>query len=202
MKNTNVTIIIPIDKNRGFLTAAVESAQYQAKVEIYQSENSVGYNVNRALEQIDTKYYCVLAEDDLLPIGSIRNRFNFMEKNMSDFIHSYGVAFDNRRRYQVAWTDPKCNLEKMLVTNRICGGTTMYRTDLVQKFGGWDEDLWTSEEYDYHLRLLYEGVKLDFLPESTYLWRRHDLQKSIGNKSGEYQAKRFKVKVEIQNRYK
>ena len=201
MKNL-ASIIIPYNKNRGYLQAAIESCERNGVEPILEcSPNSVGYNVNAGLRKVQTKYFCILAEDDILPDCSIRSRVEFMERTNSGFMHSRGIQLNGSARTPVIWTKPNASFEGMLRTNQICGGTTMYKTELVDLFGGWDEQLWTSEEYEWHLRLLAGGVRLDFLDKVTYIWRRHDLQKSIGNKSGEYQTKRFKVKHEIINRY-
>ena len=202
MKSTEVSIIIPYDKDRGYLETAIRTAEQQACVIPYQSEHSVGYNINRGLELVKTPYFCILAEDDWLHFNSIAWKLARIKAEKCDFIHSYGVAVYPHVQRRITWTMPRPTLEDMLQMNRICGGTTLYKTDLVDRFGGFDEELWTAEEYDWHMKIMSQSATLGFLPKETYYYRRHELQKSLGNRDREYQDKRIALIEEIRNRYR
>jgi GT2 family glycosyltransferase len=196
-----VSIIIPYDRDRGFLNHAIRSAEHQGQVILYQNDETVGYNINRALEEVKTPYWCILAEDDWLHHSAIKNRLARLEAAGTDFVHSYGVSVFPGFNKRVGWTIPEPSLKDMLKLNRICGGTTLYKTDLIDSFGGFDESLWTAEEYDFHLKLLSNGATLSFCPKETYYYRRHDLQKSVGNLDREYQRKRQELITLIRRRY-
>ena len=201
MKSTEVTVIIPYNKDRGFLETAIKSAEHQAIVELEQSDNSVGLNVNNALKRVKTPYFCILAEDDWLHFNAIYWKLNRLKAAETDFLHSYGVAVYPTQERRITWTVPQPTLEEMLQMNRICGGTTLYKTDLVDRFGGFDEDLWTAEEYDWHLKIMSQGATLGFLPKETYFYRRHDQQKSLGNRDHSYQQARRELINQIRNRH-
>jgi hypothetical protein len=188
------TIIIPYNTDRGFLSSAIKSAQGQGIILESQSDGSVGYNVNRALEQVTTPFYCVLAEDDELTPNAIALREAAIGDN--NFIHSRAEMFGNHEGL-IHWIRPYPTLADLLRFNCICGSTTLYRTEC----GLWDESLSTGEEYDYHLRLLSEGRPFGFLDEVTFRYRRHAEQKSIGNVSKAYQDKRAEVIRGIKGRY-
>jgi len=66
----------------------------------------------------------------------------------------------------------------MLIRNRIHGGSTLYRTQVLFDIGGYDEFLWTGEEYDLHLRLLKAGYKHRHVPGIVYRYRIHGNNKS------------------------
>lgn len=201
LKN-KISVIIPYNKDRGYLEQALKSAEINGQPVPHKSEGSVGHNVNQALRDVKTPYFCILAEDDWLHHSANKWRIPALEYQKADFIHSYGVAVRSTGHRRITWTKPDPSLEEMIQLNRICGGTLIYKTDLLDKFGGWDESLRTAEEYEWHLRLLAGGAKLGFLPKDTYYYRRHEKQKSVGNLDRSYQAKRQEQIQEIRERYR
>jgi GT2 family glycosyltransferase len=75
----------------------------------------------------------------------------------------------------------------------------MYRRDVFERFGYFDETLWTGEEYDFNMMLLSKGATLGYCKAALYVYRRHDEQKSLGKKAN--QRLRKQAIKEIRNRY-
>jgi glycosyltransferase involved in cell wall biosynthesis len=200
-----VSVIIPYNIDRGFLQQAIDSVQAQTyrdfEIILSQSEGTGGYNMNRGIEKATGDLLCYLCEDDLLPANSLSDRVEAMEDY--DFIHCRGVQFWEEYDKSQPWqlTNSYAELNSMLVQNGIMGGTTMYRRELFDEFM-WDEDLWTGGEYDFHLKLLHNNKRLGFCDRFVYKYRRHSLQKSLGNTSAEYQNKRREQVELIRNRYR
>lgn len=199
-----VSIIIPYKEDRGYLDSALQSVERQIytnhEVIISQSNNLVGYNLNEGIKKATGDYIVYLCDDDLLPPLSLSNRVNAMRDN--DFIHSNGLSFFwNSRVEQWLLTDSNVTLERMVNKNCIMGGTTMYKRELFDEFQ-FDEELWTAEEYDFHMMLLQNNKKLGYLDAVTYLYRRHDKQKSLGKHPREYKKKRRQEIQRIANKYK
>ena len=71
------------------------------------------------------------------------------------------------------------SLEALLFENFIHGGTTLYRTDMLRDLGGYDESLWTAEEYEFHLRCVFKGFKLHYVPKIVFNYRVWENSKSI-----------------------
>ena len=71
------------------------------------------------------------------------------------------------------------SLEALLFENFIHGGTTLYRTDMLRDLGGYDESLWTAEEYEFHLRCVSKGFKLHYVPKIVFNYRVWENSKSI-----------------------
>ena len=94
------------------------------------------------------------------------------------------------------------DLQSMLRANYIHGGTVMYERSLFDEFGLFDESLTTAEEYEFYLRLFKAKILPGYLNETIFNYRRHKLQKSLGDMSPEYQAKRKEGLNEIKNRYR
>lgn len=170
--NPLVSIVIPYNVDRGYLQEARKSALKQnypnCEVILYQSKGKLGFNVNRGVERAKGEYIKILAEDDLLFKTSIKDlvqgigdadfccadAFNQVE-NGNDFIFKSKVQ----------------SLEDCLLRNSIHGGTVLYKRSLWDELGGWDEELNTGEEYDWHLKLLYTGKKLVYTPKTVTIYR-------------------------------
>jgi GT2 family glycosyltransferase len=201
---THTTIIIPYDKDRGYLSKAIKSAEAQEGCHVLPWIGSfrIGKNVNDAMKQVTTPYVAIMAEDDILPDGSIFFRRKAIESGDYDFIHGKGILFFNDGREMPYYMKKKYpTIEDMVQDNQICGGTPYYKREVFDRFGGWDETLWTAEEYDFHMKLLKGGAKIGWCDRVVYRIRIHEDQKSVGVLSREYQAKRQAEIKRIRERY-
>ena len=191
-----VSVIIPYNIDRGWLRDAVNSVKAQSYPHIElimsQSKNRVGYNLNRGIEKASGDFIKYLCDDDLLTSDSIADSLQaFAENPDAGFIHGRAINFwpDGKvAEYIPKYTLPTAH--QMLINNEIHGGTLMYRREVFSKFGGFSENLWTGEEYELNLRIMAGGVQLAYCDAVLYRYRRHHLQKSLGNMSREYQARR------------
>jgi hypothetical protein len=201
----DTTIIIPYNRDRGFLHEAHASAKKQGGCEVlpWPGDFRIGKNINDAIATVKTKYVSIMAEDDILPDGSIFFRRKAIESGDFDFIHGRGSLFfaDGRELpYYIRKKLP--TLADMIHENQICGGTPMYKTDVFERFGGWDESLWTAEEYDFHMKILKGGAKIGWCDRIVYRIRIHEDQKSVGVKDRVYQNKRIAEIKKIKQRYR
>jgi len=195
-----VSVIIPYNEDRGFLREAINSVKnqtYPCELILSNSPATGGKNINNALKTITSDFWCFLSEDDKLTPNSIKDRLEAMQE--FDFIHARAEYFGLENK-PYSLTNPNITFESCLKNNGIMGGSVMYRTESTKGIY-FDEELWTGGEWYYNLLLLSKGKSLGFLDKSVYLYRRHSKQKSIGNISTEYQAKRNKVKEEIRCRF-
>jgi GT2 family glycosyltransferase len=55
----------------------------------------------------------------------------------------------------------------------------MYRREIFEQIGGFDEVLTNSEEYEFNLRCLYNGFKIGYCDSNLAYYRRHNSQKSV-----------------------
>lgn len=200
-----VSIIIPYKEDRGYLSDALISIDKQSyrNIEVIpiQSDNYVGYNINRGVEKSTGDLICFLSDDDKLPMNSIEYRVNAFKRHDYDFLHTRAVClFPGGLTKPYNLTNRDVTLASCLENNGIHGGTVMYKTELLKE-NPFKEDLWTAEEWELNLRLLSKGYRLGYLNRVCYIYRRHSQQKSIGNISSEYQNKRQKIKDEIRHLY-
>ena len=50
---------------------------------------------------------------------------------------------------------------------------------MFRELSGYDESLWTAEEYEFHLRCVAEGYKLHYVPKIVFQYRVWASSKSI-----------------------
>lgn len=200
-----VSIIIYYNKDRGWLNEAIESVKnqsYQGEIEIIESVSDKGasYNLNRGIERATGDYIKYLSEDDRLTPWSIEESVEAMEGN--DFIHGSAINFfENGSKNYYTPDSSNPHILDMIARNRIHGGTLMYRRDVFDRVGLFDETLDCAEEYEFNLRCLDAGLKLGYCDSFLYEYRRHSEQKSLGNVSEEYQNIRKEKIKKIQDKY-
>ena len=183
MKLPKVSIIIPFKEDRGWLNNAIDSVYlqtYKGQIELIESKSdgNVSYNLNRGIKKATGEYVKYLCDDDLLTPNSIEDSVRAMEGN--DFIHGLAInRFTSGDKIQ----KPRLimpTLTDMLESNVIHGGSLMYRRDVFERFGLFDETIRSAEEYEFNMRIMQAGCKLGYCNEILYIYRRHDDQKSLG----------------------
>lgn len=203
-----VTLIIPYNIDRGFLSQAIDSAlnqDYTGSIELIteKSNQSVGYNINQAIKKAQGKYIKYFAEDDFLTPDCVRLCVDHLEATGSKWMHANSnIYFEAEKRIRgihIPHFNP--TMLQLLYFNYIHGGTVMYHREIFNQFS-FDESLWTGEEYDFYLQLYKANILPTYLDATIFNYRRHPLQKSLGNLEASYQAARKQVVDQIRNRYR
>ena len=197
-----VSIIIPYNIDRGWLDEAIESVENQTyqniELILSKSDKGVSYNLNQGVKKATGDYIKYLCEDDKLTPRSIELSVEAMKDN--DFIHGNSLTLHPNGALKLYPAPEKIpTLGQMIHANRIHGGTLMYRADVFERFGYFDETLWTGEEYDFNMKIMSKGAKLGYCNAELYIYRRHFQQKSLGKNAN--QMKRRKAIKQIRNRY-
>ncbi len=205
-----VSIIIPYRINRGFLWKTLQSVyqqSYQGPIEIILSnhDNSVSYNINRAIEIASGDYIKYLCDDDMLPINSIQDSVDAIQGY--DFINGNATAFfmEGKFKGQKKEYIPQNKyptFEQLMVYNSIHGGSLMYKREVFEQVGLFNEQINCAEEYEFNLRCLKHGLKIGYCNKNLYLYRRHGKQKSLGNgiNQMERQYKIFQIRESLTNK--
>lgn len=204
-----VSVIIPYNKDRGYLEQAIESIEKQTyeNIELILScsDNTVGININNGIKVSSGKYIKYLSEDDILPENSIIDSLNTIMQGDFDFIHGNCENFFDDGTVELhipSIINPTKN--DLIEKNILHGGSLMYNERVFFKYGLFAEDLWTAEEFEFNLRILSAGARLGYCNSVLYKYRRHESQKSIatGPLDTEYQIRRMEVKEAIKNKYR
>ena len=173
-----VSIILPFNEDRGCLRDAIKSAEAQNfdnfEIIPYFSKHSVGYNINRAVEKSKGDYIKILGEDDLMLPDCLKILYGAI--NEKDWICAN--AYEGYKDWECKTYSLPQDLQGLLEKNTIHGGTLLYKRECFTETGGFDENLQTSEELDFHCKLLSKGYKLGYINEFVYFYRWHTGQKS------------------------
>ena len=69
-------------------------------------------------------------------------------------------------------------LKALLDANFIHGGTVLYRTEMFSKLNGYDQTMWTAEEYEFHLRCLANDYTPHYVSSVVCEYREWEGSKS------------------------
>ena len=200
-----ISVIIPYDKDRGYLNEAMGSAMNQTykRVEIVVScsSRSLSYNLNKGVVASSGQWIKILAEDDILPPDSLANFAQIIEENSTlDWIVADAENF-GKKDWSGIYKGCTPTLDQMLYLNCIHGGAVIYKRELFFETGGFNESLITAEEYDFHLLLLSKGYKVGYLPKTVYRYRVHDKNKYIAMKIKNNAKRRQYINNNIKSLY-
>lgn len=174
-----VTVIIPYKEDRGWLQAAIDSIPQGVQVILSQGEGTWPQNFNKALPQAKGKYIKYLHDDDMLTENCIQDSVKALEEQGADFIHGNAIEIfegsERTRLFIPKITHP--TLSDLLRENYIHSPTLMYRREVFEELGGFDEKLRTAEEREFNLKLLKHGKKIGYSNTILAYYRRHPKQK-------------------------
>ena len=179
IEQKRVTVIIPYNRDRGWLKDAVKSVPDEAQLILSKGEGNWPENFNKVLNQATGEFIRYLHEDDMLTPNCIADSVKTIEEQNVDFIHGNAmeifVGLTKTRFYAPRIINP--TLADMLNKNYLHSATIMYRREVFDKVGLFDETLNTAEEYEFSLRCLKAGLKLGYCNSTLAYYRRHPEQK-------------------------
>ncbi|KKQ94460.1 MAG: Glycosyl transferase family 2 [candidate division CPR2 bacterium GW2011_GWC2_39_10] len=146
-----------------------------------------------------------MGDDDLLPENSLSLRADFIKKNPGiDWFYGKGDWINEKGEkiaveFQSEYFD-KFLYERMLIHNRVHGGTPTVKRGLYQKVR-WPEWLKRSEDYFVWLELLRpeNKFKVGFLGEVIYVYRWHQDMHTLDYL---YNSEKLQKKKELNNQIK
>jgi hypothetical protein len=198
-----VTIIIPykVNPKRIWLQDAINSVPSYCQLLISEGPGMWAENFNKVLSQAKGKYIKYLHDDDMLSENCIEDSIKAIEKQGVDFIHGKALELHINSSGNTFLYEPrvkKGTLPDLLKNNFIHSATTMYRREIFEKIGSFDETLPDSEEYEFNLRCLFNGFKLGYSDSVLAIYRRHDASQStiVGGKQMQETSKRIVAKYQ------
>jgi glycosyltransferase involved in cell wall biosynthesis len=162
----NLELILINDGSPGPIEKTVQklSRLYPGKFTFINKKENEGIapTVNRALRQVNGKYFSILGGDDLYLKNRVRVMVDYLENHPEA-----GLAWSNgyllsgnlkTKKLLVGETEKKKNesshlYHEMLMGNFVLAPSIMHRTDLVRKLGGFNEKISHMEDWDLGLRI-------------------------------------------------
>jgi len=197
-----VTVIIPYNIDRGWLKDAIASVPDSVQLILSQGEGNWPQNFNKALNQAEGVYIKYLHEDDMLTPNCIEDSVKAIEEQKVDFIHGNAIQHSQKSGNELIYR-PKITvptLQELLLKNVIHSATTMYRREVFEKVGMFNETALVKafEEYEFNIRCLQMGMKIGYCNSTLAFYRRHPRQliKSVKRDV------RLKNKEEVKKKYR
>jgi hypothetical protein len=180
LRHFNVSVIIPYNIDRGFLKHAINSVRKDIQLLVSKGDGNWPQNFNKVLDQATGDYIKYLHEDDMLTDNCIEDSVNAIESQGVDFIHGEAIEIYENSQSQKVWRspDPYPTVASLLKRNNIHSATLMYRREVFDMVGSFNEtkSIYALEEYEFNLRCLKAGLKIGYIPKVLAYYRRHPLQ--------------------------
>jgi len=182
-ENTNkcdVTVIIPYKYDRGWLKDCVASIPDNVQILLSQGEGNWPENFNKAYPLAVGRFIKFLHEDDMLTENCITDSVKAIEKQNVDFIHGNAYEIYMNAGRSLGEYRPRIQIPSMqdiLSKNVIHSATLMYRREVFERVGLFNETLNTAEEFEFSLRCLKAGLKIGYCNSFLAFYRRHPNQK-------------------------
>lgn len=185
--------------------AIIQSYADERIVLICNEQNIGNYpSRNKGLEIAVGKYICVMDADDVAYLQRLELQYQYLEACSDLWVLGTGLDFSIPG---MKWTLPSSHEQLMiglLQDNVSLHSSLMIRTDVMRKYGGYDEKYVYSSDYDLMSRFSLAG-KVENLPEVLMMYRWHASQISQlhrdEQKTYAYDIRR-KYQIEFINRYR
>lgn len=199
-KKKRVTIIIPYKEDRGWLKDAVCSVPEDVQLILSQGDGNWPENFNKALPLVEGEFVKYLHEDDMLTENCIKDSLKALDSLKVDFIHGEAIELKEKDKSQVIrkTSEKNVTLSSLLKKNTIHSASLMYRKEIFDTIGGFDESLNNQEEYEFNLRCLQHGFKIGYCETPLAIYRRHPAQKIRNITKEEIQKEKELVKSKYQ----
>jgi len=154
-------------------------AQYARKderIKVITNKKNLGVaaSLNKALKAARGQYIARMDADDISLPERLEKQVRFLEKNPKIVAVGCQVEVideeDNLVGKKEFPTDPKVCCQYLMLTVPIQHPSLMVRSEAIKKYG-YDERLWTAEDWDLYFKLLQEG-QLSNLKGALYLYRQ------------------------------
>lgn len=150
-----------------------EAKDARIKVVTNQTNKKLPASLNVGFSLAKGDYYTWTSDDNMYKPDAIEFMVNYLNNNIDvdliscsfDYIDENGkflkVFLDNRDRYQVDLAH-YCNI----------GACFMYRKEIANKVGGYNEEAFCAEDYEYWCRIALEG-NIKYSDENLYIYRKN-----------------------------
>lgn len=117
------------------------------------------------------EYLTWTSDDNLYHPQALEEMVKVLASNSTvDFVYSdYDVISESGQLVQTIIAEPPIQL----IQGHTGLACFLYRRRIYEQIGGYSEDLFLAEDYDYWLRILVSGFHMSPLHKSLYQYRRH-----------------------------
>lgn len=163
---------------------------------IHEAEIGVVYAANAGLRSANGKYIARMDADDLSSSDRLRKQVDALDDDpdlgvVSGMVKPMTKPSEGLRKY-LDWINGVMTPEQIylnqFVEYPIVNPSIMFRSDLVDKFGGYQQGDF-PEDYEFFLRLMSKGVRMQKVKEPVLHW--NDLPSRLTRTSAAYSEEAF-----------
>lgn len=156
------------------LEIALRYAQKDSRIRVLDNEQNLKLpaSLNRGFSEARGMYYTWTSDDNIMHTNMIQELSLFLDKHPEcGLVASDYLVIDEHDNVKRKVELPD-NLQYMLPLNNYLGCSFMYRSEVAQSVGGYNEQLFLVEDYDYWLRICYQ-FPVTRLNKLLYSYREH-----------------------------
>lgn len=173
-----VEIIVVNDGSPDDTAEVLEPLVRAGRIAYVEQENQgQGAARNRGLAEARGVYVAFLDDDDTWPADKLAWQVALLEQD-PEAVCAYGMHVnvfpDGTRRRQHSRERPSGSVEDEFRRRNwlLSPGQALLRTETVRRIGGFDPDIWGSDDWDLYIRLAREGRFL-YRPKEALYYRVH-----------------------------
>lgn len=147
-------------------------AKKDARIRIVNNKENLKLprSLNAGFAEAKGMYYTWTSDDNLLKPDMLATLVEVMEKE-----ESLGLVYSNYTGIDETGTETglyEMREPDAMYSGNPVGASFLYRADIAKKIGGYDDDLFLAEDYDYWMRIFIEAP-VKKISEDLYYYRRH-----------------------------
>lgn len=177
LKNEKVSYLSYYDDVNNKLIRKYELRYPQNRiVKVFESKENIGavksYNIG--FKNVTGKYCMYLVGDDYLLPNAISEMVYVLENKKVDVVYADMFVVDNNGRILQKLSKPNWSFKKCLADWFHLGVCRLYKRELHNRFGYYDEKYRNAHDYDMFLRFAMGGAKFYHLRKVLYCVRKHN----------------------------
>jgi glycosyltransferase involved in cell wall biosynthesis len=165
----------------GLLASFAESHPDRFRYERQENQGQ-SRTINRAMELATGEIAGYLSDDDLLRPGAVRRLVEVLVKDPEAVVAypAYEIIDEQGKVLDTITPTEYSLAESMRLNDSIAGAGVFYRAEAFRRVGGWATDLHYRADYEFWLRMSFEGKMLR-IPEPLAAWRLHQTARTISD---------------------
>lgn len=142
---------------------------------IVENEERLGHtpSYNKGFRMATGEYCTYVASDDICHPQWLSRLAGPLERDDADFVYSDMFIFDDAGRILREFKLPDYSFERCFAQWYLCGVSKLYRCELHERLGWYDES-YTANDHELYQRFALGGARFLHLAETLYSVRTHE----------------------------
>ncbi len=149
--------------------------QQGREIKVLFNEKNLGSTAtyNRGFRATTGKYCSFVSSDDMCHPQMYSTLVRPLEEDEADFVYADMFVVDDTHQILREFKLPDYSFKKCFCDWYLCGVATLYRRDLHERFGFYDESS-DADDHECYLRFAMNGARFVHIPKTLYDHRSHD----------------------------